>query len=183
MKTRSIGTTGCHDEFGTEPARPGTRFARRGLVAVALGAGMIVPIATTIAAPAAGAAGCQTTLKLIKGQPVQLNCGPASAKLHYKGKTLSFKGGTCRSDGTGGGGTLSIGKYVDTKGNLGLTGISIAFIGNGLHDVELQANEGHIYINGSGTATKLAPTGTIKGTVGSTPFTVLWKCGGAFVKS
>jgi hypothetical protein len=151
-------------------------------VAIALGAAMIVPIATTIAAPAAGAAGCQTKLKLIKGQAVEISCGTASAKLHYKGKTYSFKNGTCRNDG-GGGGTLSLGKNTDETGNAGLTGLSIAFVGNGLHSATVMANEGKVYVNGSGTASKLAPTGTIKGTAGTTPFTLDWKCGGAFVKS
>ena len=69
----------------------------RVLVAVGFGAAMAIPIVTTIVAPAASAAGgCATKLALIKGNPVEISCGPASAKLHHKGKTYSFKAGTCR---------------------------------------------------------------------------------------
>jgi hypothetical protein len=41
------------------------------------------------------------------------------------------------------------------------------------------ANQGYLYLNTSGTASKFAPTGTIKGTYESTPFIISWNCGGA----
>jgi hypothetical protein len=160
----------------------GVANRHRWLIAVSLGVAttMTLPaIASTIAAPAAGAAGgCQTKLQLIKGNPVEISCGPASAKLHYKGKTYSFKSGTCRSSRPGG--TLSLGKNVDVKRNAGLVGLSIAFLGNGLNSATVTANQGKVYINdGGATSTKFGPTGTIKGTSGGAPYTVSWNCGGA----
>jgi hypothetical protein len=159
---------------------------QRFLVAVGFGVAVTVPVATTIAAPAASAAGgCQTKLALDKGQPVEISCGPASAKLHFKGKTYSFKSGTCRSDNSGGqkGGTLSLGKNVDEKGNLGLVGMSIAFTGNGMDSAVVTANQKKDYINdGAATATKFGTRGTIKGTSSGAPYTVSWNCGGAPAK-
>jgi hypothetical protein len=149
---------------------------------------MTVPLATTIVAPAASAAGgCNTKLAQIKGQPVEISCGPASAKLHFKGKTYSFKSGTCRSLNSGGqkGGTLTLGKNVDETGNLGLVGMSIAFTGNSMGSAVVTANQGKVYINdGGATATpKFGSAGTIKGTSNGIPYTVSWKCGGAPAKS
>jgi hypothetical protein len=148
---------------------------------------MTVPLATTIAAPAASAAGgCNTKLAQIKGQPVEISCGPASAKLHFKGKTYSFKSGTCRSLNSGGqkGGDLTLGKNVDVKRNLGLVGMSIAFTGNPTGSAVVTANQGKTYINdGGATATpKFGSAGTIKGTSGGIPYTVSWNCGGAPAK-
>ena len=60
-----------------------------------------------------------------------------------------------------------------------MVGLSIAFLGNGLHSATVMANQGYLYLNTSGTASKFAPTGTIKGTYESTPFIISWNCGGA----
>jgi hypothetical protein len=156
------------------------------LVVVGFSTAMAVPVATTIAAPAASAAGCQTKLALIKGNPVEISCGPATAKLHFKGKTYSFKSGTCRRSSTGG--TLSLGKNVDVKNNAGLVGMSIAFQGNGLHSAVVQSYQGGIYINdAAATSSNLGPTATIKtgtitGTEAGTPYTVSWNCGGTPAK-
>jgi hypothetical protein len=161
------------------------RFAnQRILLAAGLGVASTVPLATTVAVQAASAAGgCQTKLQLIKGQPVEISCGPASAKLHFKGKTYSFKSGTCFSSESGGekGGTLTLGKNVDAKRNLGLVGMSIAFLGNGLGSATVTANQGKVSINdGGATATpKFGSSGTITGTIGGTPYALSWNCGGA----
>ena len=129
---------------------------RRTLVALGLGVTTSVPVAMTVAAPAASAsAACQPKLSTLKGQPVTAACGPASAKLHYKGKSYSFKAGTCTSIVSAGqkGGTLNLGKNVDAKRNLGLMGMSIAFTGNTMGSVLLIANVGKVYINdGAATA-------------------------------
>jgi hypothetical protein len=156
---------------------------QRVLVAVGLGIALTVPVATTVAVHAAGASGgCQTKLQLIKGQPVEISCGPASAKLHFKGKTYSFKSGTCFAVDSGGqkGGTLTLGKNVDAKRNLGLVGMSIAFTGNPTGSATVTSNQGKVYINdGTATATKFGSSGTIKGTSSGAPYTVSWNCGGA----
>jgi hypothetical protein len=157
--------------------------SQRVALSLAAATTMALPIAVTIVVPvAAGAAGgCQTKLTLIKGNPVEVSCGSATAKLHYKGKAYSFKSGTCRKSGAGG--TLSLGKNVDVKRNAGLVGLSIAFLGNGLHSATVVGYQGGVFVSGSGTSTKLASTGTITGASGSTPFTVSWNCGGAFSTS
>jgi hypothetical protein len=134
---------------------------------------MALPIATSIAAPEAGAAGCHSQVKLVKGNPATFSCGPASAKLHYKGKTYSFKPGTCIS-----GGALTLGKNSDVKGNAGLSGMSIAYAGDGV-DVSVAANQRNVSLSATGTGTKFGRTGTIKGTFHSAPFTVTWNCGAA----
>ena len=79
------------------------------------------------------------------------------------------------------GGTLSLGKNVDAKRNLGLVGMSIAFTGNPMGSATVTANQGKVYINdGGATATpKFGSSGTIKGTSGGIPYTVSWNCGGA----
>jgi hypothetical protein len=177
MTSPTFGTADRNGEFGIERRRSGVsgpfRGARRGLVAVGLGAAMVLPIATTIAAPKAGAAGCQSQVKLVKGNPATFSCGPASAKLHYKGKTYGFKPGTCIS-----GGELTLGKNSDVKGNAGLNGMSIAYAGDGV-DVSVAAYHGNVHLSATGTGTKFGRTGTIKGTFDSAPFTVTWNCGGA----
>ena len=160
---------------------------QRVLVAAGLGVTLTVPVATTVAVHAASAAGgCQTKLQLIKGQPVEISCGPASAKLHFKGKTYSFKSGTCFTSDSGGerGGTLTLGKNVDAKRNLGLVGMSIAFTGNPTGSAVVTANQGKTYINDGGATAipKFGAAGTIKGTSGGIPYTVSWNCGGAPAK-
>jgi hypothetical protein len=160
---------------------------RRVLVALGLGVATSVPVGMTAAAPAANAsAACQPKLSTLKGQPATAACGPASAKLHYKGKSYSFKSGTCTSIVSAGqkGGTLNLGKNVDATRNLGLVGISIAFTGNPMGSVFLIANVGKVYINdGAATARpKFGSRGVIKGTSGGSPYTVSWNCGGAPVK-
>jgi hypothetical protein len=161
---------------------------RRVLVALGLGVAASVPVvmaATPIAS--ASAAACQPKLSTLKGQPVTASCGPATAKLHYKGKSYSFKAGTCASIVSAGqkGGTLSLGKNVDVARNLGLVGMQIAFTGNTTGSVLLVANVGKVYINdGAATATpKFGSHGTIKGTSGGVSYTVSWNCGGAITKS
>ena len=66
----------------------------------------LISTATTTAASGARttrAVGCgsgvgqtkYSTTQTIKGKTVIVNCGPATAKLRYKGKTYVFKHGTC----------------------------------------------------------------------------------------
>jgi hypothetical protein len=64
-------------------------------------------IASIVLAPASVAAGtagnaasaaahaCHAKEETIKGKAVIVSCRPASATLHYKGKTYNFKAGTC----------------------------------------------------------------------------------------
>jgi hypothetical protein len=154
------------------------------LVTVVLGSPPTISlpaVVMTVAAPAAGASGgCQTKLSLVKGQPVETSCGPATAKLHFKGKTYSFKPGTCRQVDSGGknGGTLSLGKNANAKRNLGLVGMSIAFSGNPTGDATVTANQGKVYISdGEATATpKFGSSGTIKGTSNGTSSGVPYRC-------
>jgi hypothetical protein len=69
--------------------------------AIALAAAIVTTAAT--GAPAARAAGCgsgigpikYSTTETVKAKMVIVNCGPATGTLHYKGKTYTFKHGTC----------------------------------------------------------------------------------------
>ena len=121
----------------------------------------MAPVALTAATPVASASAlCQPKLSTLKGQPVTASCGPATAKLHFKGKSYSFKSGTCASIVSAGqkGGTLSLGKNVDFTRNLGLVGMQIAFSGNTTGSVFLIASVGKVYINdGAATATPSPP--------------------------
>jgi hypothetical protein len=160
---------------------------RRVLVALGLGVATSLPVAIAAAPAASASAACQPKLFKLKGQPVTAACGPATAKLHFKGKSYSFKAGTCTSVVSAGqkGGTLNLGKNVDVPRNLGLVGMQIAFTGNPTGSVLLIANVGKVYINdGAATATpKFGSRGTIKGTSDGVPYTVSWNCGGAIAKN
>lgn len=160
---------------------------RRVLVAVGLGVVTSLPVAMTAATPVASASAlCTPKLSTLNGQPVTASCGPATATLHFKGKSYSFKSGTCASIVSAGqkGGTLSLGKNVDVPRNLGLVGMQIAFSGNPTGSVFLLANVGKVYINdGAATARpKFGARGTIKGTSDGAPYTVSWNCGGVITK-
>ena len=62
-----------------------------------------IAFVATSSAPAATTTHCgsgfgptkYSSIETIKGKQVIVNCGPAIAKLHYKGTTYTFKHGTC----------------------------------------------------------------------------------------
>ena len=58
-------------------------------------------VAACLMAPAAGAsrAGCSPTTTRVHGHRATIECGPASAIVHFRGATLRYAGGTCRRAG------------------------------------------------------------------------------------
>ncbi len=167
-------------------------------IAVALAAASTTSGATTAAsgAPATSAAGCgsgfgptkYSTTKTIKGKAVVVNCGPATAKLHYKGKTYTFKPGTCfhylGSFKLNLGRSLLVpvkvkGGYSNSKG--GYWNMSITAAPNGGAEVGAAYGKISLYIatKWSGTAGK----GTFSSITNGVTATGSWNCGGPIQKS
>ena len=148
-----------------------------------------VLVAATVAATTAGAAAsktagaCYSKNATIHGKAVIVACGPATAKLHYKGKSYSFKGGTCFR--SGGAVTLDLGTSLvsGAQGNGGFTEFNIMLLPTRTHIAQLGADDGKLHLNGSATYSKIAVTGTFKGTDASNvPLNGSWNCGGAIYK-
>ena len=158
----------------------------------ALIATTVLVTATVAAATAGGAAsktagGCYSKNATIKGTPVIVACGPASAKLRYKGKSYSFKGGTCFRSGTGV--TIDLGTSLVSgkQGNGGFTDFGLDLLPTPTRIAQVVADNGTLHLVGSGTYSKVAVTGTFKGTAGipgvkTVPFSGSWSCGGAIYK-
>ena len=76
---------------------------RTALITVATAVAAVVATTGATGAPTSHTARCgsgvgpikYSTIEPIKGKQVIVNCGPATAKLHYKGGTYAFKHGTC----------------------------------------------------------------------------------------
>jgi len=210
MTTQLHGRADRHDGIGTNQRRSGefhgTRFARR-LVTVGLGVAMTLPMAVTIATPGASAATasgvstvragavapastagrCYSKEATIKGKSVIVACGPASVKLHYEGKTYTFKSGECLN--SAGSLVLALGTSMvnNAKGNGGFTQFSITLLpqpASGTAQITADVGKLHL-VAFSATSSKIAVTGTFKGTNNASkavPFTGSWNCGGAIYK-
>jgi hypothetical protein len=142
------------------------------------------------ASPAAAGA-CYSKNATINGKSVIVACGPASATLQYKGKTYVFKPGTCFRSGPGVIIDLGTSMVSDAKDNGGFAHANITLLSNQVHTVEVQADHGTLSLNGSATYSKMAVTGTFKGTNSSfggvgagkpVPFSGSWNCGAAIYK-
>ncbi len=147
----------------------------RTLVAAAVVA-LAASVATTAAraAPATGAAGCgsgfgptkYSTTETIKGKTVTVDCGPASARLRYKGRTYTFKHGTCF-------------RYVGSfKLNLGggATTMTITATPNG--GAEVAAAEGAVSLYVAAKWSGAAVKGTFSSSSSGVTATGSWNCGG-----
>ena len=148
--------------------------------------------AATVAAAASGASSsaagrCYAKEATVNGKSVIVNCGPASAKLTYKGKTYAFKGGTCLR--TGKSVMLNLGTALvdDSHGNGGFSNFSITMLGSTL-PAEITASFGKVSLAGSAKFSGIAVKGTFSGTAGSfggvgvgvaKPFSGSWNCGDA----
>ncbi|HEY5304327.1 MAG TPA: hypothetical protein VIJ86_09755 [Acidimicrobiales bacterium] len=204
MTTHLHGRADRYDSVGTNERRSGvlcgTRFARRRLAVVGLGVAMMLPIAVPAASAAtvsgvstvragmvvrASVAGrCYSKEATIKGKSVIVDCGRASVKLHYKGKTYIFKSGEClRSAGSL---VLSLGTSMvnNANGNGGFTEFSITLLpAPASGTAQITADDGKLHLVAfSATGSKIAVTGSFKGTNDAskgTPFSGSWNCGGA----
>jgi hypothetical protein len=154
-------------------------------------AGLTSATAVALSAPVASATGgCLAKEATIKGKAVIVNCGPATAKLHYKGKTYSFKNGTCTR--TGSAVMLHLGTSLvnNSKGNGGFTDADLTMLSNKI-PLQFDAAFGPLSIGGSAKFSGIAVKGTFSGTTGSfggvstgktTAFKGSWNCGGPIVK-
>jgi hypothetical protein len=118
-----------------------------------------------------------STTVTVKGQSVVVNCGPATATLHYNGKTYTFTHGTCfRYLGSF---KLNLGKslLIPSNSNSGYESMSLTATPNG--QIEVGASVG-IYepTTSSGVGTK----GTFTSTAPSERFSGSWNCGGPIEK-
>ncbi len=127
-----------------------------------------------------GATKYSTTVK-IKGKPVVVNCRPATAKLHYKGKTHTVAHGTCfRYLGSL---KLNLGRslLIPGHGNGGYSSMTIVATPGGQIEVGAVIGTVSLYepTKSSGVGTK----GTFSRTAPSVPFTGSWNCGGPIHKN
>ena len=152
------------------------------IVALAAGAASGAPAATT--------GHCYSKSETLKGKSVIVDCGPASAKLHFKGKTYTFKPGTCLRTGSSVTLDLGISLVGNAKGNAGFAHMNITMLSNTL-PAQIQADDGKLSIGGSAKFTGIGVKGTFSGTVGSfggvtsgkpATFTGSWNCGGPIQK-
>lgn len=150
-----------------------------------------VAAATAGNASSAAGGGCYSKNATIKGKSVIVACGPASARLHYEGKTYTFKPGTCFRSGPGVIIDLGTSMVNDAKGNGGFAHMSITLLLDNRHTVEIIADHGTLSLNGSATYRKIGVTGAFTGTNGSfggasagktVSFSGSWNCGGAIYK-
>jgi hypothetical protein len=172
-----------------EPLTKGLPLISRTCLVVV--AGLTSATAVALASPVASAAGgCLAKEATIHGKAVIVNCGPATVKLHYRGKNYSFKGGTCtRSSG-------SVLIYVGTslvnnsKGNGGFSDADLTMLSNKI-PMQFDAADGSMSVGGSAKFSGIATKGTFSGTVGSFGgvssgkkgvFNGSWNCGGPIVK-
>lgn len=150
-------------------------------------------LATTAASGAAAirAAGCgsgagpikYSTTETIKGKMVIIDCGPAVARLHYKGKTYTFKHGTCfRYLGSF---KLNLGQSLlvpaANHSNGGYTNMTITAAPNG--GAEVGAAEGKIALYFATKWSGAAVKGTFSSITNGVAATGSWNCEGPIRKS
>jgi hypothetical protein len=134
-------------------------------------------------APATLTAGCgsgvgptkYSTTETIKGKMVVVDCGPATAKLRYKGKTYTFKQGTCfRYLGSF---KLNLGRSFlvpTTRGNY--PNMTITATPNG--GAEVGATDGKFSIYVAATISGVAAKGTFSSITNGVTAAGSWNCGG-----
>jgi hypothetical protein len=143
---------------------------------------LVAVSATSVAAPARSArSACTPKPVTVKGHPGVIECGPAKAVVRFKGKTLRYKGGTCKRQA--GALFLYIGTHV-TGGSsdhlfylyMQLKPVKTYTPSTGLVGIQLGYASYH-WKTGSLTVTAGATSGTFKGTFVKFPET---KTSGAF---
>jgi hypothetical protein len=147
----------------------------------------VVAAGTAGSAASAAAGACHAKEETIKGKSVIVACGPASAKLHYKGKTYTFKSGTCFRSAAGVVLDLGTSLASGAKGNGGFTDFGLSLLPSPASGTaQITADDGTLHLTAfSATNSKIAVTGTFNGTNDASngvPFTGSWNCGGAIYK-
>ncbi len=122
-----------------------------------------------------------STIETIKSKSVVVNCGPATAKLRYRGKTYTFKHGTCFH--YLGSFKLNLGSSLLVPGtsNGGYSNMTINAVPNG--DAEIGMGVGKISIYAAAKFSGAAVKGTFSSITAGAPFTGSWNCGGPIRKN
>jgi hypothetical protein len=161
------------------------------LIPIAAIAVVAAALSTAVAtgAPATRAAACgsglgptkYSTTVMVKGKPLTVNCGPATAKVRYKGKTYAFSNGTCfRYLGAF---KLNLGKSLAVPGpHRGPYSSMTINTGPGGH-VEIGMGVGKISIYAAAKFSGVGVKGTFSSITEGVPFTGSWNCGGPIRKS
>lgn len=123
-----------------------------------------------------------SSTKTIKGKAVVVNCGPATATIHYKGKTYAFKNGTCfRYLGAL---KLNLGESLltPTPGNTNpYPNLTITATPSGQLEVGMGAGKIALYVAANTRA--VAAKGTLSSVTSGVSLTGSWNCGGPIRKS
>jgi hypothetical protein len=155
-------------------------------LAVVLAAAISITAASGVSASAAAKCGSgigptkYSTTETIKGKSVVVNCGPATAKLRYKGKTYTFAHGTCfRYLGSF---KLNLGSslLIPSKSTGGYA--SMTLTGTPSSQIEVGAGFGKVSLYAPTKSSGIATKGTFTSSAPSEPFTGSWNCGGPIQK-
>jgi hypothetical protein len=176
----------CHESDGDSGnERREMRTFLTTLVAV-LAAAISITAANGASASAAAKCGSgygptkYSTTVTIKGKSVVVDCGPATAKLRYKGKTYTFAHGTCfRYLGSF---KLNLGRslLVPSNSSGGYASMTINATPSG--QIEVGAVIGKIGLYAPAKSSGVATKGTFSSSAPSEPFTGSWECGGPIQK-
>lgn len=137
----------------------------------------------------AAAGACHAKQTTLKGKAVIVNCGPATAKVKYNGKTYSFNHGTCEK--TGGQLVIDLGtSLVDQgKGNDGFSYTSLTVF-SAKQPIQVYAYSGKVSVSGSAKLGGTEMKGKFSGTatvangvsVSGKSLSGTWNCGGVIAK-
>jgi hypothetical protein len=113
--------------------------------------------------------------KTLMGKQVVVNCGPATATVHYKGTTYTFRNGTCfRYLGSF---KLNLGSslLVPAGGNGGYASMTITAAPNGHAEVAMGVGKILIYATTRFSGARVK--GTFTSLTAGVPLTGSWNCG------
>lgn len=100
--------------------------------------GLVVPTTAFGGKSTSHTTACATRVETIRGKRVTVNCGPATAVLHYKGKTYSLRNGTCiRAVGPSIKLYLGSELFDTTKGNIGFSELDLTMLAGGAMNVTI----------------------------------------------
>jgi hypothetical protein len=142
------------------------------------------PGAASEAGARAASGACSPKQATIKGKAVIVNCGPATAKVEYNGKTYSFKDGTCETVGTQV--TIDLGTSLIDQGdgNGGFTYAALTIFSS-KQPMQVYAFSGKVSVSGSGKWSGTRMKGSFSGkaiaadgvSVSGKTLTGTWNCG------
>lgn len=144
----------------------------------------VVAIAALLPAAAAGRESstndqsCFMRPATIHGQRVTTNCGPATAKLRYKGKTYLFKSGTCYRTPVSVKLNLGTQLFDNSNGNGPYSALYLTMESD--HAMDVEAMVGKLNMAWAAGYSGVGVKGTFKGI--DAPISGSWSCGGPIRK-